>query len=111
MFTYYDDQKTFDLCINWSRGYKEKRNKKQRKEKRKKIIDKSRLYIISGGISSKWKGMQMEKNAQCCHVVDTGPLTVYIPVKPVNFCHPFINEYFVYILWKYLEVVGKESTR
>ena len=36
MFTYYDDQKTFDRCINWSRGYKEKRKKKQRKEKRTK---------------------------------------------------------------------------
>ena len=46
MFTYYDDQKTFDLCINWSRGYKEKRKKKQRKEERKKIIDMSRLYTM-----------------------------------------------------------------
>ena len=49
MFTYYDDQKTFDLCINLSRGYKEKRKKKQRKEKRKKErkkeIDMSRLSI------------------------------------------------------------------
>ena len=49
MFTYYDDQKTFDLCINLSRGYKEKRKKKQRKKKEKKnekkIIDMSRLSI------------------------------------------------------------------
>ena len=55
MFTYYDDQKTFDLCINWSRGYKEKRNKEQRKEKKKKkknekkIIDMSRLYTMCVG--------------------------------------------------------------
>ena len=55
MFTYYDDQKTFDLCINWSRGYKEKRKKKQRKEKRKKERKKynRHVYIYTMCVSPK----------------------------------------------------------
>ena len=44
-------------------------------------------------------------------LVDTGPLAVQIPVKPVNVCHPFINKYFVHIMWKYLEVGRKENIR